>query len=144
MVRLPDLAARHGGLSAVKDWSQILSGGEQQRVAFARWLIARPGFVFLDEATSALDPATEMHLYELLARSGASYVSVWHRSAIIAHHTHILTLAPGGGWKLAFVAVRGAEWKTARCVTPPPDPSALIPRSRPPPARRISGSISCS
>lgn len=113
VVRLPDLVARHGGLSAVKDWSQILSGGEQQRVAFARWLIARPGFVFLDEATSALDPATEMHLYELLARSGASYVSVGHRSAIIAHHTHILTLAPGGGWKLAPVAVQGAEWKTA-------------------------------
>lgn len=108
-VRLPNLAATHGGLSAVRDWSQTLSGGEQQRVAFARALVARPGFVFLDEATSALDPATEEQLYALMARSGASYISVGHRLGIVAHHTHILTLKPGGRWTLSPVAVRSAE-----------------------------------
>lgn len=108
-VRLPTLAATHGGLSAVRDWSQILSGGEQQRVAFARALVARPGFVFLDEATSALDAATEEHLYAQLARSGASFVSVGHRLGIVKHHTHILTLEPGGRWSLAPVAARTLE-----------------------------------
>ncbi|KQQ25314.1 hypothetical protein ASF53_21755 [Methylobacterium sp. Leaf123] len=108
-VRLPNLAATHGGLSAVRDWSQILSGGEQQRVAFARALVARPGFIFLDEASSALDPATEEHLYALMARSGASYISVGHRLGIVAHHTHILTLKSGGRWTLSPVAVRSTE-----------------------------------
>ncbi|MCJ2080518.1 ABC transporter ATP-binding protein/permease [Methylobacterium sp. J-090] len=108
-VRLPDLAATHGGLSAVRDWSQILSGGEQQRVAFARALVARPGYVFLDEATSALDAETESHLYGRLARSGASYISVGHRLGIVAHHTHILTLKAGGRWDLAPVEARARE-----------------------------------
>ncbi len=108
-VRLPTLAATHGGLSAVRDWSQILSGGEQQRVAFARALVARPGFVFLDESTSALDAATEEQLYAQLVRSGASFVSVGHRLGIVKYHTHILTLEPGGRWRLAPVEVRPVE-----------------------------------
>jgi putative ATP-binding cassette transporter len=104
LVRLPNLAETHGGLSAVRDWGQILSGGEQQRLAFARALIGRPAFVFLDEATSALDAATEAQLYAALVRTGASVVSVGHRIGIIAHHTHILTLRSGGHWDLTAVA----------------------------------------
>jgi putative ATP-binding cassette transporter len=103
-VRLPDLAETHGGLSAVRDWTQILSGGEQQRLAFARALVGRPAFVFLDEATSALDAATEAQLYAELVRTGASVISVGHRLGIVAHHTHILTLRSGGRWDLAAVA----------------------------------------
>lgn len=100
-VRLHDLAAAHGGLAAVKDWGQILSLGEQQRLAFARVLIGRPGFVLLDEATSAVDGATETHLYRLLAATGARFVSVGHREGILEHHARMLTLRPGGDWTLA-------------------------------------------
>lgn len=102
-VRLPDLAAIHGGLSTVKDWGQILSLGEQQRLAFARVLIARPRFVLLDEATSAVDGATEAHLYATLAATGARFVSVGHRAGILKHHARMLTLKPGGDWALTPV-----------------------------------------
>ncbi|MCJ2080519.1 ABC transporter ATP-binding protein/permease [Methylobacterium sp. J-090] len=106
-VRLADLAAIHGGLSTVKDWGQILSLGEQQRLAFARVLIARPRFVLLDEATSAVDAATEAHLYSVLVETGARFVSVGHRVGILDHHTQMLTLEPGGGWILTRLRSAG-------------------------------------
>jgi putative ATP-binding cassette transporter len=103
-VSLPDLLERHGGLDAVRDWGKVLSLGEQQRVAFARALLARPAYVFLDEATSAMDVATEARLYEMLMASGPSFISVGHRVSIVDYHTHALRLYPGGGWEFGSVA----------------------------------------
>ncbi|MGL4881089.1 MAG: ABC transporter ATP-binding protein/permease, partial [Waterburya sp.] len=55
VVNLPDLAERFGGFDIEKDWEEVLSLGEQQRLAFARIIISKPRYVILDEATSALD-----------------------------------------------------------------------------------------
>jgi len=44
-------------------WSQRLSSGEQQRLALARALLARPDWLFLDESTSAVDEKLEAELY---------------------------------------------------------------------------------
>jgi len=108
-VCLPDLIEKHGGLDAVRDWGKVLSLGEQQRIAFARILVSRPSYVFLDEATSAVDLTTEARLYEMLAASGASFVSIGHRVSILDYHTHALRLSPGGTWKLGLVAEVRAE-----------------------------------
>jgi vitamin B12/bleomycin/antimicrobial peptide transport system ATP-binding/permease protein len=99
-VMLPDLAEKHGGLAAIRDWGRVLSLGEQQRIGFARMLVSHPKLVFLDEATSAVDFATETTLYQLLVQSGASFVSIGHRLSILDYHTHVLTLFAGGDWKL--------------------------------------------
>ncbi|WP_026433726.1 ABC transporter ATP-binding protein/permease [Paracidovorax oryzae] len=99
-VHLPDLAGRVGGLDAVRDWEKELSIGEQQRLAFARVLVRQPRTVILDEATSALDSANEAALYERVRASGASVISIAHRPAVLAHHTHVLVLAGDGGWSL--------------------------------------------
>ena len=70
----------------------VLSGGEQQRLAFARALLYRPNWLFLDEATSALDEAAEQRMYELLRERlpGATVLSIAHRSSAIAQHTRQL------------------------------------------------------
>jgi hypothetical protein len=52
-------------LDYVADWSGILSLGEQQRLAFARLLLAAPRLALLDEATSALDTKNEGLLYKV-------------------------------------------------------------------------------
>src|SRR5262249_8980287 len=38
------------------EWEHVLSGGEKQRLAFARVLMQRPTTIVMDEATAALDP----------------------------------------------------------------------------------------
>ena len=60
-----EAAGGASGLDAVRDWSDELSLGEQQRLAFARVLVRRPTLAILDEATSALDLRTEAAMYPL-------------------------------------------------------------------------------
>lgn len=83
-------------LDSVDHWQQKLSGGEQQRLAFARVLLHRPAFVFLDEATSAVDPATETRLYQALLANlpHAAVISIAHRESLAAYHDHILQVEP--------------------------------------------------
>ncbi len=81
------------------NWAQRLSGGEQQRVAVARALLARPDWLFLDEATASLDPEAEADLYRLLkARLPATtIISIAHRPAVAAFHDRRLVLERGPG-----------------------------------------------
>jgi vitamin B12/bleomycin/antimicrobial peptide transport system ATP-binding/permease protein len=91
-VGLPQLAER---LDEEGNWAQRLSIGEQQRLAFARVLLARPEIVFLDEATSALDEAAEMSLYRLLRDASwqPTIVSVGHHRTLRRFHDTIVDLA---------------------------------------------------
>ncbi|MDT7576683.1 MAG: vitamin B12/bleomycin/antimicrobial peptide transport system ATP-binding/permease protein [Pseudonocardiales bacterium] len=97
-VQLPQLADR---LDDDIDWSHQLSPGEQQRLGFARILLARPRLVFLDEATSALDEGLEQTLYTLLRDElpDAVVVSVGHRSGLSRLHDNRLDLRGDGGWE---------------------------------------------
>ena len=99
-VNLPDLADRIGGFNKEIDWTKTLSLGEQQRIAFARVLLARPRFVALDEATSALDVENEERLYQLLSRTDVTMISISHRPTTIKFHQLVLELSDSGGWNL--------------------------------------------
>jgi len=83
--RLAHLAER---LDDVDNWSQRLSPGEQQRLAFVRVMLIRPDIVFLDEASSAMDGDTEAALYALLANelAGSTIVSIAHRETVAQYH----------------------------------------------------------
>ncbi|HVQ51874.1 MAG TPA: ABC transporter ATP-binding protein/permease, partial [Mycobacterium sp.] len=91
-----------GRLDEVQDWAKVLSPGEQQRIAFARVLLARPKVVFLDESTSALDEGQEFALYRSLraALPDCIVVSVSHRGTVEQHHDKRLELLGGGQWRL--------------------------------------------
>jgi len=99
-VNLPDLIERCGGLSATRNWSEELSLGEQQRLAFARVLLNRPRFVILDESTSALDVPNEERLYQHLQETGVTYVSVGHRPTLRQYHQLVLEVFETASWEL--------------------------------------------
>lgn len=86
------LGAYADQLDVDDNWPMRLSLGEQQRLAFARTLLAEPEIVFLDEATSALDEPSEDALYRLLrdAPWRPTLVSVGHRSTLRAFHDRVL------------------------------------------------------
>jgi putative ATP-binding cassette transporter len=88
LCRLPHLME---WLDEHDNWSQRLSPGEQQRLAFARALLHKPDILFLDEASSALDADTEQVLYELILAElpDTAIVSIAHRPIVAKYHqTH--------------------------------------------------------
>lgn len=97
-VNLSDLPERFGGLDAEMHWADVLSPGEQQRLAFARLLLNHPRYAFLDEATSALDVPNEQLMYELLNRQGIPYLSSGHRPTLHRFHRNILQLSSDHSW----------------------------------------------
>lgn len=81
-------------LHEVQSWDKVLSGGEQQRLAFARLLINPPTLAILDEATSALDEESQTRLMELFRfrLSTTTVISVSHRPSLARFHTRQIHL----------------------------------------------------
>jgi vitamin B12/bleomycin/antimicrobial peptide transport system ATP-binding/permease protein len=75
-------------------WDQTLSGGEKQRLAFARIFLHKPDIVVLDEATAALDPKSQDELMAHLSErpEETTLVSVGHRPELEAFHSRKITL----------------------------------------------------
>jgi putative ATP-binding cassette transporter len=84
-------------------WDQTLSGGEKQRLAFARLFLHNPDIIVLDEATSALDEKSQDKMMELVTKTlpKATIVSVAHRIELEAFHSRKIVLEKRkGGAKL--------------------------------------------
>ncbi len=94
--QLPQLADR---LDEVDSWDRRLSGGEQQRLAIARALLAKPQWLFLDEATAALDEPSEAAIYRMLRERlpGTTIVSIGHRSTLHGLHDRRVDMQPEAG-----------------------------------------------
>lgn len=99
-VNLAGLPERVGGFDTELNFADLLSLGEQQRLAFARLLLARPRYAILDEATSALDVVNEEKLYKLLLTTGTTVISVGHRPTLVKYHPTVLELKGDTSWRL--------------------------------------------
>lgn len=83
------------------NWSLLLSGGEQQRLAVARALLIKPDWLFLDEATANLDAESETEIYGLLRRRlpATTFISIAHSANVVRFHDQEVLLvreATGG------------------------------------------------
>src|SRR5579883_1268941 len=102
-VNLQNLLTRIDGFDSEVPWENILSLGEQQRLAFARLLVTHPSFTILDEATSALDLKNEGNLYEQLQATRTTFISVGHRESLFNYHQWVLELSQNSSWRLLTV-----------------------------------------
>ncbi len=119
-VNLQNLLSRVNGFDTEVPWENILSLGEQQRLAFARLLITHPSFTILDEATSALDLKNEGNLYQQLQEAKTTFISVGHRESLFNYHQWVLELSQDSSWQLVTVQDYQRQ-KTTQIVPNPPD-----------------------
>ncbi|KAK0669336.1 ABC transporter transmembrane region 2-domain-containing protein [Cercophora samala] len=102
---LPD---REGGWDTRKEWKDVLSGGEKQRLAIARLLYHEPQYAFIDEGTSAVSSDVEGLLYETCKEKGITLITISTRASLKKYHTYNLVLGLGE---------RGDEWEVQRIGT---------------------------
>ncbi|KAE8451364.1 hypothetical protein EG329_003993 [Mollisiaceae sp. DMI_Dod_QoI] len=106
--RLGYLPDREGGWDTRKEWKDVLSGGEKQRMAIARLLYHEPRYAFIDEGTSAVSSDVEGLLYENCKEKGITLITISTRASLKKYHTFNLTLGMGDD---------GTEWEWERIGT---------------------------
>lgn len=87
----------HGGLDAVKEWSEVLSGGEKQRLGLARVFYQRPKFAILDECSSAINVEAEQIIFKKLLNESMGLITISHRQTLFPFHNKLLTFDGEGG-----------------------------------------------
>jgi len=106
--RLGYLPDREGGWDTRKEWKDVLSGGEKQRMAIARLLYHEPQYAVVDEGTSAVSSDVEGLLYETCKERGITLITISTRASLKKYHTFNLVLGMGE---------RGGEWAYERIGT---------------------------
>ncbi|GFP59993.1 peroxisomal long-chain fatty acid import protein 2 [Trichoderma asperellum] len=93
--RLGYLPDREGGWDTRKEWKDVLSGGEKQRMQFARLLYHEPQYAIIDEGTSAVSSDVEGLLYETCKERGITLITISTRASLKKYHTYNLQLGVG-------------------------------------------------
>jgi len=121
-LNLESVLRRIGGLDIERKWSDLLSLAEQQLIAFARVLIASPGFVFLDQPSRALNVLQVNELLKRLREHNITYLTLGDDDDT-SYYDQLLDIAEDGTWKITqlHTAAEPASAAPAPESTPAPE-----------------------
>lgn len=105
IVQMDHIVEREGGWDAARDWRDALSGGDQQKIAWARLFYHTPKFAILDEATSLVPLDMETKMMEYATKLGITLLTVSHRPSLWKYHSMILHYDGQGGYVLYVATV---------------------------------------
>ncbi|KAF4121723.1 ATP-binding cassette, subfamily D (ALD), peroxisomal long-chain fatty acid import protein [Geosmithia morbida] len=111
---LPD---REGGWDTRKEWKDVLSGGEKQRMGFARLLYHEPKYAIIDEGTSAVSSDVEGLLYETCKEKGITLITVSTRASLKKYHQFNLILGQEDspeGWEFERIGTEREKLQTEK------------------------------
>ncbi|GAA96144.1 uncharacterized protein L969DRAFT_14342 [Mixia osmundae IAM 14324] len=116
-VHLAYLPEREGGFDTRKEWKDVLSGGEKQRMNIARLFYHLPRFGILDECTSAVSTDVEGLMYQHAKDLGITLITISHRPSLFKYHSHLLRLTgEKGTWELSQIGTAEEKLSFAKEV----------------------------
>ncbi|KAJ3785293.1 adrenoleukodystrophy protein [Lentinula aff. detonsa] len=98
VIQMDSVVEREGGWDSVREWRDALSGGDKQKIAWARLFYHRPKYAILDEATSLVPPEMEGRMMEYATKLGITLLTVSHRPSLWKYHAMILHYDGQGGY----------------------------------------------
>ena len=98
VVGIEEMVARAGGLDVERDWDEVLSLADQQRLSFARVLLAAPRIALLEAPGTLLGTDAAAHLIGLLQEQSITVVTFASDEALAARHDLRLVLEADGKW----------------------------------------------
>jgi ATP-binding cassette subfamily D (ALD) protein 4 len=110
--------SKRWGMHNMVNWDDVLSGGEQQRLGFARLFFHNPIFACLDESTSALDVPLEERMLNACMLRGITLFSIATRPSVIRFHSQLIQLDGAGGYQLSHIDQDGQQAMPYSPVSP--------------------------
>ncbi|KAJ4489624.1 adrenoleukodystrophy protein [Lentinula edodes] len=98
VVQMENVVEREGGWDSVREWRDALSGGDKQKIAWARLFYHNPKYAILDEATSLVPLEMEGQMMEHATKLGITLLTVSHRPSLWKYHAMILHYDGQGGY----------------------------------------------
>ncbi|KAG6891067.1 hypothetical protein C0995_014156 [Termitomyces sp. Mi166 len=98
VVGMDSIVEREGGWDVMREWRDALSGGDKQKIAWARLFYHNPRYAILDEATSLVPTDMEGMMMDYATRLGITLLTVSHRPSLWKYHALILHYDGQGGY----------------------------------------------
>ncbi|THH21005.1 hypothetical protein EW146_g462 [Bondarzewia mesenterica] len=113
IVQMDNIVEREGGWDIAKEWRDALSGGDKQKIAWARLFYHKPKYAVLDEATSLVPIVVEGMMMDHATELGITLLTVSHRPSLWKYHAMILHYDGQGGYVLHVFTKLDAEKRLA-------------------------------